>query len=439
MQKASYYSLYPTPFIIIAASLTLLSIVNNSVVLFSLGSINTRSSDTTLLVFIIGYVIYSVSQFLMIRFLTFKNPVLGDLKKKMHILEKCLKVYYYGSVSILFIIVMQMILLSHFDLRLFNAIVIMSYGMSTIILGVLTWKLFSWFKFNHHTIFISYSIAIALLISTQIFSVVKTNLEISDDPSYITPIRNPWDAYSSHDQVFGTLLRITTTLYFIATWFSTVLILKNYSKRIGALKYWTLVTLPLIYFLGPIELYFSNLYISPIGQFIISNPINIIFFTAIRQSAGILFSVTFWTLSRQVDNDKIRYFMRICAIGILLLYGATQSSLLVIVPYPPFGLPDITVVVVSSFMLTIGLYYSAISVSRDSDLRRKIKSSILAEANILRDMGSYEVERELRSRVVKVLHSVPDDEYEDISLLREQDVHQYVKDVLKELKKEKNL
>jgi hypothetical protein len=438
MRNLPYYSRYGTPLIVIAISLTLLSIVNNSVVLFSIGNFNSRSSVITLLIFTVGCVIYSVSQFLMIRFLTFKKPILDDLKQRMRILEKCLKVYCYGSISVLFIIVMEMVLFSHFDLYLFNTVVIMTYGLSAIILGVLTWKLISWFKFNHHAIFITYSVAIIFLIFTQIFSVVKTNIEISDDPSHITPIRNPWDAYSSHDKVFEALLRATTTLYFIVTWFGTVLILKSYSKKIGALKYWSLVILPLIYFLGPIELYLINLSVYPVGQLIISNPVNIIFFTAIRQSAGILFSVTFWILSRQVDNDRIRHFMRLSAIGIILLYGATQSSLLVIVPYPPFGLADITVVVVSSFMLTIGLYYSAVSVSRDSDLRQKIKSSILQEANILRDMGSYEVERELRSRVVKALHSVKDDEYEDISLLQEQDVQEYVKDVIEELRKDKN-
>jgi hypothetical protein len=274
------------------------------------------------------------------------------------------------------------------------------------------------------------------LILSQVCSVVKTNIEISDDPLYITPIRNPWDAYSSHDKMIEALLRLTTSLYFVVTWFSTILTLKNYSRRIGTLKFWSLILFPLIYFLAPIELYLANPS-TPLGQFIVSNPLNIIIFTGIRQGAGILFAITFWTISKQVENEKIRHFMRLCAIGIMLLYATTQSSLLKIAPYPPFGLADITLVVLSSFMLTVGLYYSAVSVSRDSDLRSKIKSSILAEANILRDMGSYEVERELRSRVVKALHSMPNDQYDDINLNQE-DLRGYVKDVLNELRKTKN-
>ena len=68
--------------------------------------------------------------------------------------------------------------------------------------------------------------------------------------------------------------------------------------------------------------------------------------------------------------------------GILLLFGTNQASTQVLVPYPPFGLATITVLILASYMMLVGIYNSARLVSVNSTLRKAIQKHTL-ESNLL--------------------------------------------------------
>ena len=71
--------------------------------------------------------------------------------------------------------------------------------------------------------------------------------------------------------------------------------------------------------------------------------------------------------------------MIICGLGFLLFFSAGQSTLANTL-YPPFGLATISLYGLSTFMILLGLYSSAISVSTDIELRKSIKKSTLRES-----------------------------------------------------------
>ncbi len=56
----------------------------------------------------------------------------------------------------------------------------------------------------------------------------------------------------------------------------------------------------------------------------------------------------------------------------------------------------------SAFLILLGLYYSAISVANDSDLRREIKRSVIKETKLLGSMGEAQMEQELEKKVMKL-------------------------------------
>ena len=58
-------------------------------------------------------------------------------------------------------------------------------------------------------------------------------------------------------------MSITSSVSFILTWIATAFLLKNYSKKIGEITYWILVSLPLLYFVGEYQPVFNFLF-SPI-------------------------------------------------------------------------------------------------------------------------------------------------------------------------------
>ena len=76
--------------------------------------------------------------------------------------------------------------------------------------------------------------------------------------------------------------------------------------------------------------------------------------------------------------------MQLSAIGIMLLSISNQDAgLYLSPPYPPFGLPTITFAGISSYLLFVGIYYTSISVSMNTELRKTIENSVEEQFNFV--------------------------------------------------------
>ena len=89
---------------------------------------------------------------------------------------------------------------------------------------------------------------------------------------------------------------------------------------------------------------------------------------------GLLFGIAFWMVGRSVSDEGISDYMKLSAIGIMLLSISNQDAGLYLLPYPPFGLPTITFVGLSSYLLYVGIYYSSLSISINTELRKISKA-----------------------------------------------------------------
>jgi len=67
-------------------------------------------------------------------------------------------------------------------------------------------------------------------------------------------------------------------------------------------------------------------------------------------------------------------------------------------PYPPFGLARVSFIGLASFLVMIGIYSSAISVSQDTKLRESIRRSAVSESKLLHNIGTAQMEQELQKR-----------------------------------------
>jgi hypothetical protein len=68
----------------------------------------------------------------------------------------------------------------------------------------------------------------------------------------------------------------------------------------------------------------------------------------------------------------------------------------------PFGLASVSTVGLSSYLILVGLYYSAISVSDDAKLRRTIREAALRESKFLDSIGKAYMGQEIESKVLGV-------------------------------------
>jgi hypothetical protein len=248
-----------------------------------------------------------------------------------------------------------------------------------------------------------------------------------------TPVAN----FSSVYDFFNGGYVVTSVMSFILTWAATVLLLHGYSKRLGLAKYWILVSVPLVYFLGQFQLLFLDLF-TPLR---LSEPILFgvaytLFFSATIPAGGVLFGIAFWSVARNITRDTVRRYMMISAYGMMLLFSSNQASTLVLVPYPPFGLATVSFFGLASYLLLVGIYSSAISVAEDSNLRRTIRGFAIKESKLLDTIGTAQMEAKIQKKVITLTKHFQDRLTEESGIqssLTEEDIKDYLEQVLKEV------
>jgi hypothetical protein len=123
-----------------------------------------------------------------------------------------------------------------------------------------------------------------------------------------------------------TYLYLTTSIVaFIATWFSTILLLRHYSKKIGRTRYWITVSIPLVFFLSQFQAEILKLFL-PLR---LSDPflfgiVSTLIFNSTKTVGGILFGIAFWSVAKNITQREVREYMTISAYGMVLLFTSNQ-------------------------------------------------------------------------------------------------------------------
>ena len=96
-----------------------------------------------------------------------------------------------------------------------------------------------------------YAFAIIALCVQLICAFFYVEDNLNNKPVYITPERNPWTSFFVTpllDKLLS-IYNISKTISFIAIWIASVLLTKSYAQKTNRIKYWTIVSIPVIYIL----------------------------------------------------------------------------------------------------------------------------------------------------------------------------------------------
>ena len=244
--------------------------------------------------------------------------------------------------------------------------------------------------------------------------------------------------FSTYSAALNSGYLLSSIISFVAIWIATVFLLRHHSKKLGVTKYWILLTIPLVYFLSQFQPLFLDLF----SDYRLSNPIvfNILytlFFSLSKPVGGILFGMAFWIIARSVRYSGVSDYLMIAGYGVLLFLTSNQATVLINLPYPPFGMATISFVGLSSYLLLIGIYASALSVAEDFNLRKSIRKLAVKESKLLDSIGSAQMEQEIQKRVISISKEIERNMTEQTgveSSLSDEDAKQYIHEVLTELK-----
>jgi hypothetical protein len=242
---------------------------------------------------------------------------------------------------------------------------------------------------------IAYSTASMVLLLNLVFTMLFAIVILMDK----NPLVVPHIGQSVIDIPPGSLKEALSSAYFyssmisfVAIWVPTVLLLRYRSKMMGNKKYWIILSAPLGYFLSQFLFLFFDvlepiLLLSPT----IVNGILKVTFALSMPAAGIIFGIAFWFMARNSGIAIVRSYLITAAYGSALFFASNQAVVLVYNTfYPPFGLAAVSYVGFSAYLILLGIYSSAVSVSQDRRLLSSIRNSTARELELLRKMGVAE-------------------------------------------------
>jgi hypothetical protein len=389
--------------------------------------------------------IFIVGQHFIIEYVKSRGRIFAKKAAPLDMFHRIITVAQYGLVVILLIAIFQIITASHYNILLLTLAIGITYTLAIVNLGLLSQRFFSWYRSNHNLVVLLYGISAASLSLNAGLTLALSSVILQDKPELVLPRVGtllPLFEPGSMKAILNISLIVSSVISFLITWIATTSLLNHYSRRLGKLKYWIIVAIPLVYFLSQflsplIGLFNPIIELSPV----INSIFLILVFTLSKPVGGILFGVAFWNVARNVQSSIVRDYMIIAAYGLALLFISNQAISTVISPsFPPFGLVTVSFMGLASYLMLVGIYYSAMSVAQDIKLRTTIRRFAADELRLLRNIGSAEFNVKLENRIKDVIRKNQATMLEETgvqSSLSEEDAKEYLSEILRELGKQK--
>jgi len=362
---------------------------------------------------------------------------LGIRKKIRHIkrMHHAVTISQYSIIIIFIFVMLEIVLTQQYSPISPFLVTMISYGLSISLMGIFTVIFLSWYWSNRSSILVLlYGLSFAtvviaslaiLLVWIYIFG-EKLSLPILPTSEVSFPSTEEGSIW----KFFGKVYQYSDIASFFLKWGGTILILYHYSSKLGKTKFWFLLSLPMAYFSTLLALHF-HIY-EPHGEM---ESLVFIGIVALNSTfGGILFYLAFKLTSENFEsNEQIRNYLLMAGFGFMLFFSGTQSSL-TSTAFPPFGFATLSSYGLGSYLILLGLYLSALSVSQDEQLRSMIKKSTLSESKFLHSIGTAagEQEKEMVNTVLNRVRKQQERVAKDtgiVTSLSEEEIKDFVKDI----------
>ena len=403
--------------------------------------LQSRQSLAIRLFFAVEVLICALSQVIYLRIIKRKysiNPTIGYFRRYADITYYIVSVTQYLIIALLIVTVLEVEILSQYHTILVLILILLSLSLSAGLSALLAFRFLLWIKYKRDYLIIAYTASAILISVNSIFIALFMSLEMQGKPMLIEPSF----FYTNTEIIYYDIHQVQSNISFasfVSLWIASTLLLRRYRRKWGAVKFYLIISIPLVYYLGVLQVALSNVLVHyNLLNMFQSYTFNVVNSILTKPVGGMLFGVAFWMVGRSVKDKNISDYMKFSAFGIILLSVSNQDSGLYLLPYPPFGLPTITFVGISSYMLFVGIYYSSISVSLNTEVRKSIDKSVEQEFEFVSKIGISQMEHEIESRVKEITkrsaRTLEENSGVEVSLENE-DIKEYIKLVIKEKEK----
>ena len=314
--------------------------------------------------------------------LKYSRSLESSISKIRTILFAIILINQFVIATILFMIYGQIKIISQYNNALFYSIIYASLISSAFFLAISGIQFLRWYIRGRNYLVMMYGLVMLILFANSIIgaiylsqvsvthgqtikrtscSVMFGALGFGTRPGVINTLANAYDMVSFFS--------------FVLAWVTTILMLKEYSKRINKFVFWVVVILPLVFFISRYELaiyYFVNdqgvdvlasinMRSDIYGYKTLETILNLNL-----QLGGIFWDRILTIAAKLTGRGQQRKALIVTGIGIMFLFASKDISTLIISSYPPLGAVSIAFVGLASYMVYLGIY-SPQATARDQE------------------------------------------------------------------------
>ncbi len=381
-----------------------------------------------------------ICQLFVIQFIRDKSREIRKKSRPINLMHHIVVIYQYFMIVIIVYAMLSLMITESYPMFASMLVSITTYGLSTVFMGIFAVVFLSWYKNNYRTksiLVLIYGLAFAAtVISSSAFLAIGFHMYGERISTIVTPASDRSFPYLSDDHSsFHDTRHLLIEIYangdlvaFYLKWGGTAIILYHYSHKLGRVKYWTLLSLPLIYFSLLIG-YDYNLFGEVSDSFIFGALV-----TLNSTWGGILFYIAFRLASKSYEkNERFRNYLLMAGFGFMLFFSGSQANLIGFV-YPPWGYATVSAYGLGTYLILIGLYLTAKSIAQDEELKDTIKRSTLAESKFLHSIGTSAAEREkiLMDKALAKSQTIKQENLKEVGIatpMSEKEIKEYVKKI----------
>ncbi|MGI0033823.1 MAG: hypothetical protein ACRD97_11215 [Nitrososphaeraceae archaeon] len=368
------------------------------------------SSDVGAIIFTLISLIYLVSQQFILSYSHKRQFQIQIESSSFRIIQRLINFMILLLIIGFLTIVLEVIISGYYNSIFLLVVLVVTNSITIFAMVSIGIKFFSWYKSSRKSTILvfgvmSSTIAITALVTILFMGTILLGQpdKIDSDYDVVLPVIEQGSTLS----VLNYLYYYLSILSFVVTSFMTSLLLKDYSIKLGKFRYWAFLSIPLAFYL-------SQLLVTQFGFFIPKEDSDqltfsfwfLFLYTLSSPIGGMLFCLPYFLVIRKMNIDKsLQSYMKILAYALLLFFVA-GSATVYHTPYPPFGLSTVSIIGPSSYLIAIGVYYSARLVSSNRTIENQMRSS-KKYSQFFASIGSAEMEKAMTEIIEEIRKKLP--------------------------------
>ena len=402
------------------------------------------SANSKLVIFSLYVLTFTLTGLLLLK--STDLSIQGIKRETRRIYSFSIYIIYFILSFMLILTVVQISVSNSYSNVVFYITAYVSFTTSMAYLIILSFKFFQLYLHRKNYLTLLYGILFALFCMSLLLILIYLINGLATLPSVIestSPRELIAGQYSVNVQFQNNIAKAYDLFFFtsfLLAWALSVILLKQYIRRIGIYKFWLLTSLPLFFHLMRyasilnLESFIpsgTNNIPSNLGQAISTSLIN-----SDVQIGGIFFGISFLIIALKLKSSQLRRIMIIVVIGIMLLFGARDFHSIFVPSVPPGGVVTICFMAIGSYMLLSSLVSFVKLASRDkqlyTDLIHRVENDSILVKNLIsaeREIQTFSVVKPLLDYSVQWQKS---HSYEELTL---EEVKDIIEDIRVELKK----